>query len=154
MSSWVSALAAAGAPVDGLPRRSGPGLGVQGVSLGQFAGGFGEISDLAGIDHHYWQGCCGQGRHQRQLQAASGFQQNSSWSQTNQLGNQIFGSGLIVGGPEYSAPLDGRQRRCKLWPRRYRRSKVPEVSCLPPVQSWPGLARCGLGWPRQRFGLY
>ena len=52
----------------------------------------------AGIDHHHRQSCCGQG-HQRQLQAAGGFQQNSGWSHINQLGNQILGSGLIVGDP-------------------------------------------------------
>jgi len=69
---------------------------IKDVSLGQFAGGLGKVSHLAGVDHRYWYCCHCQCGYQGQLNAPGGFQGHQSRSQFSQVGNSLVNSTLIV----------------------------------------------------------
>ena len=71
-------------------------LGIQGIGLGQPAGGSGKIAHLARIDHHHGQGRCRKRGHHGHLQPSGGFQHHCGWSQGLQSGCQVPGTSFVV----------------------------------------------------------
>src|SRR5918992_803730 len=128
----------------------GQNLDIQPVGLSQPAGSSGEIPDLARIHHGQGQPSSSQGSSQRHLEPAGGLQYHQFWVELCQSLDYLSDSRSIVShAPTISGGTHGDIQL--VFGDVYSYVRPFRFQWLPPY--WPVLARCGLFWPRQLFGL-
>ena len=125
---------------------------IESVGLGQRTGGPGEVANPARVDHHHRQRRRSESRHQRQFQTTRCLQQHHGGTYLHHLGNQFLDAGLVLRrGPSLSRRPDGNIHL------RFRDINAYVSRVLFHLyllrERWPVLARYGLDWPRQLFGL-
>ena len=94
------------AGADAWPRRSGATLWHRSVGLGQSSGGFGEVSDLPGVDDDDGELSTAQSAGDITLESAGGLQHDQSGAQLVEPLNESLNTGFVVETDSFSA--DGR----------------------------------------------
>jgi transposase len=126
-------------------------LGIQPVSFGQPAGSSGEVSNLAGIDQGQGQSSTSQSCSHRHLESARGLQYHQFRVELSQSRDYLGDTWSIVShAPSISSGTHGDIQL--VFGDVYPYVRPFRFQCLPPY--WPFLARYGLFWPRQLFGLF
>src|SRR5918999_1288131 len=126
-------------------------LGIQLIGLRQLAGSSGKVSNLAGIDHGHGQPSTSQSARHGHLESARGLQYHQFWVELSQSLDYLDDTWSIVShAPSLASGTHGDIQL--VFGDVYSYVRIFRFQCLPPY--WPFLARCGLCWPRQLFGLF
>ena len=72
-------------------------VGIDGIGLGQLAGGLGEVPDLARVDHYDWEARGGQSPGEGCLQTSRSLQDDQGRVQTHQAVYQVMDAIVCIG---------------------------------------------------------